>query len=104
MGTPSVIIGSMRVVVSQPAAEHIAARGGRHYVWLTRAGCCHGVTRLSSGSAPPAGKEFRRIPAEVDFELYVPEGLAQLPDEMVIELRRFPRRVESYWNGCVWVV
>jgi hypothetical protein len=94
----------MRVVVSEPAAELIAERGGRHYVWLTKAGCCRGVTRLSSGSEAPAGKEFRRVPTDADFEVYVPDGLAELPDELHIEARRFPRRVESYWNGCVWVV
>jgi hypothetical protein len=93
----------MRVVASDPAAELIGERGGRLYVWTTKARCCGGVTRLASGSKPPPGKEFRRAEAAAEFELYLPSALARLPDELQIELRRFPRRIEAYWNGCAWV-
>jgi hypothetical protein len=34
----------------------------------------------------------------------VPASLARLPDELHVEVRRFPRRVEAYWNGCAWIV
>jgi hypothetical protein len=37
------------------------------------------------------------------FELHVPADL-RLPAELHLEARRFPRRVEAYWNGCAWVV
>jgi len=94
----------MRLVVSEPAAELIAERGGRLYVWPTRSRCCGSVTRLVSRSAPPNGKEFRRVAAAGDCEIYVPIGLADLPSELHIELERFPRRIESYWDGCAWVV
>jgi hypothetical protein len=93
----------MQVVVSEPAAELIGERGGRLYVWLTRPRCCGGMTRLSSATSPPSEKQFRRVDSTGDFELYVPRGLTRLPDELHIELRRFPRRIESYWNGCAWV-
>lgn len=50
------------------------------------------------------GAEFRLVASTGRFELLVPAGLARLPDELHLELRRFPRRVEAYWNGCAWVV
>jgi len=93
----------MRVLVSDPAVDLIGERGGRLYVWLKRGRCCGGVTRLVSASVPPAGREFRRVDANERFELYVPARLEPLPDELHVELRRFPRRLESYWNGCAWV-
>jgi hypothetical protein len=35
--------------------------------------------------------------------VHLPRGLTRLRDELHIELRRFPRRLESYWDGCAWV-
>ena len=49
-------------------------------------------------------RSFRRVDGGQAFELYVPERLTSLPDELVLDVRRFPRRVEAYWNGCAWVV
>ena len=94
----------MRLVVSEPASALIAERGGRLYVWPTRARCCGSVTRLRSACTPPAGKEFRRIDSAGECEVYVPSRLARLPEELHVELKRYPRRVESYWDGCAWVV
>ncbi len=93
----------MRLVVSEAAAELIAERGGRLYVWPARARCCGGVTRLVSASTPPTGKEFRRVD-DATFEVYLPSTLARLPNELHVELTRWPRRIESYWDGCAWVV
>jgi len=94
----------MRLVVSEPASALITERGGRLYVWPTRARCCGGVTRLASASTPPDGKEFRRVAAAGGCEVYVPTGLARLPEQLQVELKRYPRRIESYWDGCAWVV
>jgi hypothetical protein len=94
----------MRLVVSDPATELIQKRGGRLYVWVKKARCCGGFRTLATSSDPPKSCEFKRIPSGAGFELFVPEGLAQLPEELHIELRRFPVRVEAYWDGCAWVV
>jgi hypothetical protein len=94
----------VRLVVSDPAADLIDERGGRVYVWLKRGRCCGGVTRLVSATAPPEAREFRRAAADERFEVYLPVGLARLPDELHIDVRRFPRRLEAYWNNCAWVV
>jgi hypothetical protein len=93
----------MRVVASDSAVESIEEDGGRLYVWLKRGRCCGSLTTLASASAPPRGKEFRRV-GDAEFELYLPSSLTRLPDELHVELRRFPRRVEAYWNGCAWVM
>jgi hypothetical protein len=93
----------MRVVVSEPASELIAQQGGRLYVWLMRNRCCGGGTRLVTSVTPPSDKEFRYVASGGTFELYLPQTLSRLPNELHIEVRRFPRRVESYWDGCAWV-
>jgi hypothetical protein len=98
------IIQGMRVLVSEPAAKLIAERGGRLYVWPTRPRCCGSVTRLRSASMPPNGKEFRRVDAAHECEVYMPRALGRLPDELYVEAKRYPRRIESYWDGCAWVV
>ena len=95
--------GTMRLLVSNPASELIAEQGGRLYVWVTRNRSCVGGTRLKTATSPPAGKEFRRVESAAEFELYLPRALTRLPDELHIEARRFPRRVESYWDGRAWV-
>ena len=93
----------MNGIASDPAADLIRQRGGRLYVWLKRGRCCGNVTTLASATAPPPGKEFRLVDG-ADFELYLPSSLTRVPDELHIELRRLPRRVEAYWNGCAWVI
>ena len=103
MHASSAIISAMDVVVSDRAAELIAERGGRLYVWLKRGSCCGTVTTLAAASEPQAGKAFRRVADTECFELYVPSALDRLPDELHLDVRRFPRRVEAYWDGCAWV-
>jgi hypothetical protein len=95
----------MRLVVSDAAAELIADRGGRLFVWTRRGRCCGaGMTRLLTSSEAPAGRQFERVEGGDGFDLYLPAALEVLPDELHVEARRFPRRVEAYWNGCAWVV
>jgi hypothetical protein len=94
----------MRVVVSDPAAELIAERGNHVYVWLKKGRCCGGVTTLGTSTKPPGRKTFVRVEADEPFELYLDARIPRLPDELQVDLRRFPRRVEAYWNGCAWVI
>jgi hypothetical protein len=93
----------MRLVVSDQAAELIAESGGHLYVWLKVARCCGAVTTLATSSRPPQGRRFRRVAAAEQFGLYLPAELARFPDELHLEVRRYPRRVAAYWNGCAWV-
>jgi hypothetical protein len=94
----------VRVLASDPAVELIRERGGRLYVWLRRGRCCRSVATLVSATEPPAGRRFRRVADEARFELYLPSSLAHVPNELHLDVQRFPRRVEAYWNGCAWVI
>jgi hypothetical protein len=93
----------MRVVVSESASELIEAQGGRLYVWLKRARWCGSVTTLTTANEPPAEKTFRQVESGAACELYFPIGLTRLPNELKLDVGR-RRRVEAYWDGCVWVV
>lgn len=94
----------MNVVVSAPARELIARRGGRLYVWVRKGRCCGGLRTLATAHEPPAGVEFSRADEDCGFELHLPARLAPLPDELHLDLRRYPRSVGAYWNGCAWLV
>ena len=94
---------TMRVVISDAAADLVDQRGGRLYVWPKKSRCCGGLTRLESQSEPRANVEFQRVDEFRRFELYLPSALASRPEELHVAVRRFPRRVEAYWNGCAWV-
>ena len=93
----------MRLVVSAQAADLIAEQGGRLYVWLKTDRCCGAVTMLAASCEPPGDKEFCRVTGDGRFELFLPVGLNRRPEELHLEARRFPRRVEAYWDGCAWV-
>ena len=95
--------GVVRVVASEAAVELIEERGGRLYVWPKKANCCGGRTTLATSPSPPP-RPFRQVAATDRFELLFPAGLTRMPDELHLEVRRHPRRVEAYWNGCAWVV
>jgi len=95
----------MLLTVSDQAADFIESRGGRLYVWIRKSRCCGGFSHtLGAATEPPAELGFRREEGCADFALFVPESLSRMPDELHVELHRFPRRVAAYWNGCAWVV
>lgn len=93
----------MKLVVSDAAAQLIEERGGRLYVWVKKGRCCGAVRTLATSSEAPPRQEFRLIDADARIELMIPACLNPLPDELHFEARRFPRRIEAYWNGCAWV-
>jgi hypothetical protein len=95
----------MDLVAPDSAVDLIRERGGRLYVWTKRHRCCGGgFSTLGAATEAPARKQFQRVDEDVGFELFVPVTLRRLPDELHVEARRFPRRIEAYWNGCAWIV
>jgi len=94
----------MRVIVSNPASDLIEKSGGRVYVWPRKSRCCGAVTTLVTSNEPPRRRELIQVETAKQFELYLDARLRRLPDELHLDLRRFPRRVEAYWDGCAWVV
>lgn len=95
--------GVVRLVASEAAVELIQESGGRLYVWPKKASCCGGLTTLATSPSPPP-RPFRQVAANERFELLFPAGLTRMPDELHLEVRKHPRRVEAYWNGCAWVI
>ena len=95
----------MRLVASPEAVAFVREHGGRLFVWTERTRCCSGATiRLKASIAPDPGHEFRPAPPNDQIELFVPEHLGSLPDELHLELHgRRRRRIDAYWNGCAWV-
>jgi hypothetical protein len=93
----------VQLVVSEDAAELIRERGGHLYVWPKKARCCGGLTTLVTSTTAPQ-REFRQVASRDRFDVFVPAKLASLPEELHLELRRFPLRIEAYWNGCAWVI
>ncbi len=108
----------MEIVASDAAAAFIRDRGGRLWVWLDPHTWVGGVvyTYLQTATeSPGASRATRRLRAarrahrvhvfeadrlEINFEY----GRFGPPQELHLELKRFPkRRVEAYWNGAVFV-
>ena len=95
----------MRLVASDPALEFIETHGGRLYIWMKKNRCCGGGLTLGTATEAPPHITFRQLDNDCTrLALFVPETLSRMPDELHVELCRFPRRVEAYWNGCAWVV
>jgi hypothetical protein len=95
----------MRLVAPDSAVDFVQDHGGRLYIWMKRNRCCGGgFSTLGAATEAPSKIEFRRADEDAGFELYVPAALGRLPDELHVEVRRFPRRVEAYWNGCAWIL
>jgi hypothetical protein len=94
----------MQVVASARAREAIERHGGRLYVSVRKGRrCCGGLRTLTTAVEPIPGVEFRRVGEERGFELFLPEHLSPLPDELHLDVRGRARTVDAYWNGCAWI-
>jgi hypothetical protein len=94
----------VEIVVSDEARKLIAERGGRLYVSVKTARCCNRLQTLATKSTVENTADYRPAPADDGFELFLPRHLSRLPDELHLAVRRFPRRLEAYWDGCAWIV
>ena len=94
----------MQIVASDRAREAIEERGGRLYVSVRKGRrCCGSLRILTTALEPLPGVEFRRVHEERGFELFLPEHLSPLPDELHLDVRGRARTVDAYWNGCAWI-
>ena len=95
----------MRVVANAEAVRLIKDRGGKLYVWTDTHRCCSGgITYLKTDSEPKEGRRFERVDAE-GFELWFAPGSHTPPDELHLDIKGSRRkRVEAYWNGCVFAI
>ena len=93
----------MQVVASDEARALVAARGGRLYVSVKTARCCGRLKTLEARSEAKDGADYVSAAVDDGLEIFMPRNLVR-PDQLDLEARRFPRRVEAYWNGCAWIV
>jgi len=94
----------VKLIVTEPAAEYLRKHDSRVYVWAKRVRCCGGGQILDAALEPPAGRDFDAVAHSAGIDLYLPAHLGRLPDELHLDLQRFPQRIRAYWNGCAWVV
>jgi hypothetical protein len=92
----------MRIISTEEARELIVGHGGRLYVSIKHAHCCGGMRTLAA-KTEAGNTEWRTTGSEAGFELFLPARLTSLPEELHVAVRRFPRCIEAYWNGCAWV-
>ena len=94
----------MQLVISSAASDFVHTNGDQLYVWTTRNRCCGGGLSLETATEPPTNRDFRAVANAAGVKLFFPAGLPELPDELHVDLQRWPRRVRAYWNGCIHVV
>ena len=95
----------MKVIAPPDVAELVCERGGELYVRTDPHRCCSGgVTFLVTAERPEAGRDYRPFEAE-GFRLFFDPGHLEPPDELHLDVKgRRKKRVEAYWNGCVYAV
>lgn len=92
----------MKIVASDEARELIVEQGGRLYVSVKGGRCCGGTKMLAARTEVKDDSVYASAVVADGFELFFPR-VARLPEVLNVEARRFPRRIEAYWNGCAWV-
>ncbi len=96
----------MRILFDAEVGAFIRDRGGRVFVWPEVRRCCSGgVSYLATSTeAAPARSDLQKIPAD-GFEVWFAARSRQPPAELYLDLKGWRRRrVEAYWEGCVFLV
>ena len=95
----------MKVVASREVGDLVCASGGELYVRTDPHRCCSGsLTYLVTSAEPERGREYVRFEAE-GFGVSFSAGNRTPPDELHLALRGHrKKRVEAYWNGCVYAI
>jgi hypothetical protein len=95
----------MKVVAGPEVADYVHQNGGRVFVWPDPHRCLVGAyTYLDASTTPPKkGRPFATVEYP-EFELYFDPGALAPPDELYLEVRGWRnKRIEAYWNGCIFV-
>jgi hypothetical protein len=108
----------MKIVTTPRAETYIAERGGNVWVWLDpHRGMIGSFVWLEAHTEPPRTSRrtsFSRSSRRPHrfrtsdgpgFELHHDWGRLDAPDELHLDVkgwRKGTRRLEAYWNGCVF--
>ncbi len=109
----------MKIVTTPAADAFIAERGGRVWVWLDPRRGLVGLLRLAGGALRAAGQQPARPSSPgarnvrtgsrctpgAGVEVHYDFGRLELPDEVHFDVKGFrnkTKRLEAYWNGCVF--
>ncbi len=93
-------------IIATPAVRDLVRReGGSLYVWTDPHRCCSGaMTSLVTSMTPAVGRRFEHHVAR-GFDLWFDPGARTPPDELHLDVKGWRnKRVEAYWNGCVFAV
>ena len=94
----------MKLHLSDAAREAILAHGGEVYVWLRSSRCCGGAAAELAVSllAPHEAQDFEgRVVDGLRVNLSL--GRRPPPEEILVDVRGRRRRLEAYWDGCLFV-
>jgi hypothetical protein len=107
----------MKVLTTPQAARHILERGGNLWIWLDpHRGLIGSYVGLEAHTEPPGASRQTRFTRSSrrphrfsrqdvgDYVLHYDFGRMDMPEEVQVELRGWVnKRVEAFWNGCVFV-
>lgn len=109
---------SVRIVSTADADTYIRDHGGTLWVWLDPHGGLGGpatIYLLTATERPGTSKATSRLRSArrahrfVTFDgdgytILFDHGKFEAPDELHLELKRFPkRRIDAYWDGKIFV-
>jgi hypothetical protein len=97
-------LAEVDVVAPDDVREHVAAHGGRVFVWVrVPRGFLFTPCMLETSLELPGrrGLAFRRLNGP-GFDIFLEATQTLWPRTLEFALRR-RRRVEAYWNGLAWI-
>jgi hypothetical protein len=93
----------MKVLATADVRSHVRDRGGMLFVWVKKRRPIRGALRflITSTEPPPNALEWQRVEAK-GFLVFLPPGLRPPHELHLVVKGLLRRRVEAFWEGCVF--